>query len=87
MAELSDKTLPYIDIPLEELIRIDSIQNKNFPNETGRYMNPYDYYSKMEQRKESFKAAWEGKSILSWNYPEYKAYNTIFEKPEKQDQY
>ena len=85
MAELSDKTLPYIDNPLEELKRIDSIQNINFPNETGRYMNPNDYYSRIEQRKETFKAEWEGKSMLSWNYPEYKAYSMIFENPEKQD--
>jgi len=87
MAGLSDKTLPYIDKPLEELKRIDSIQNKNFPNETGRYMNPEDYYKRIEKRKESFKSEWEEKSILSWNYPEYKAYTMMFEKPEKQDRH
>jgi hypothetical protein len=83
MADLSDKALPYIDKPMEELTRIDSIQNSNFPNETGRYMNPAGYHSIIEQRKAKFKAEWEEKNILSWNYPEYKAYSTLFKSSEK----
>jgi len=83
MAGLSDKALPYIDRPMEELFRIDSIQNKNFPNETGRYMKPDDYHTSMQLRKEKFKSEWEEKGILSWNYPEYKAYNMLFKKSDK----
>lgn len=80
VAGLSDKTLPYIDKPLDELQKIDSIQNIKYPNEAGRYMTPKAYYSKVENRKVKFKAEWEAKGILSWNYPEYKAYRMLFEK-------
>jgi len=45
-----------IDKPLEEIQRIDSIQNKKYPNAAGRYMNPQSYYSQVEIRKEKFKA-------------------------------
>jgi len=69
-----------IDKPLEEIQRIDSIQNKKYPNAAGRYMNPQSYYSQVEIRKEKFKVKWEEKGFLSWNYPEYKAYRMLFEK-------
>lgn len=82
VAGLSDKALPYIDKPLEDLQQIDSIQNIKYPNEVGRYMTPNAYYSKVENRKVKFKAEWEAKGILSWNYPEFKAYRLLFEKKE-----
>jgi hypothetical protein len=80
VARLSDNALPYLDKPLKELYRIDSIKNKNFPNEVVRYMNPDQYYAVIERRKESFRVKWEAKSFLSWNYPEYKAYHKLFGK-------
>jgi hypothetical protein len=61
VAELSDKALPYIDKPLEELLKIDSIQNKKFPNETGLYMNPNTYFKVIQWQKDQFKKEWEAK--------------------------
>jgi hypothetical protein len=80
IADLSDKALPYIDKPFENIQQIDSIQNKIFPNESGRYMTPSEYHSQIELNNKQFKSKWEAKSFLSWNYPEYKAYNMLFKK-------
>lgn len=79
LASLSDKSLPFLDKPLTELEAI-GIQQKNlFPfEESVHYMSPSEYYKIIEQRKSDFKKSWESKSFLSWNYPEYKAYNELF---------
>jgi hypothetical protein len=80
VADLSDKTLPYLDKPLTELKQIEAVKNKNFPNEVASFMKPDEYFVIIEKRKEKFKSEWEKKSLLSWNYPEHKAYKMLFEK-------
>jgi hypothetical protein len=80
VADLSDKTLPYLDKPLTELKQIEAVKNKNFPNEVASFMKPDEYFVIIEKRKAKFKSEWEKKSLLSWNYPEHKAYKMLFEK-------
>jgi hypothetical protein len=80
MADLSDKALPYLDVPLAELKKLDTIQKQNFPYEKVRYMNPETYHSIIDTRKAFFKEKWENKGFLSWNLPEYLAYEKLYGK-------
>ena len=77
MAALSDKALPYLDVSLADLNRIDTLQKHNFPNEKIRYMNPGTYHSIIESRKKFFVEKWKQKSFLSWNLAEQLAFNKI----------
>lgn len=77
MSTLSDKSLPYLDKSLVELEQIELIQNEKFP--FGRALMASErYYNIIQARKENFRDKWKSKSILSWNYPEYRAYNKLF---------
>ena len=77
MAGLSDKALPILDKPLPDLLRIDAAQKKLFPFEKI-YLEPEEYYNRIQIRKEDFKIKWEQKNFLSWNWPEYEAYRILF---------
>ncbi len=85
MADLSDKALPYLDVPLTELKTLDSIQKHNFPFERIQYMNPETYHSVIDSRIAFFKKKWEDKGFLSWNLPEYIAYEKLSCKTKKTD--
>jgi hypothetical protein len=76
MAALSDKSLPYLDKPMDELSEIDKFQKQKFPYEV-KYMSPEIYYMVIQQRKKSFVAKWESKNFLEWNLPEYSAYRKL----------
>ncbi|MCC5916325.1 MAG: DUF4173 domain-containing protein [Cryomorphaceae bacterium] len=76
MSNLSDKSLPYLDKPLKELKYIDSIQKEKFPFEQ-EFMTPEEYVKIIDERKRIFAMKWESKSILSWNLPEYRAYQKL----------
>lgn len=78
VATLSDKTLPYLDKSLHELNKIDLIQKEKFPFKQN-FMTPEEYYQIIGERKNIFRENWESKSLLSWNLPEYIAYNKLFE--------
>jgi len=73
LSTLSDKSLPYLDKPLPELMKIDSIQKEKFPFDE-KYMTPEEYVEIISYRKINFIEKWESKSILSWNLPEYIAF-------------
>lgn len=76
MSSLSDKTLPYLDVSKEALLKIQSIQSKKF--EFDYYtMSPEDYLSIIKNRKTTFIKKWESKNLLSWNLPEYRAYQKL----------
>jgi len=79
LSSLAPKALPYLDKSLKELNNIDSIQKRKFDYEYS-YMSPEEYYSKIERKKEKFKLKWESKGFLSWNLPEYRAYEELFGK-------
>ena len=77
MATLSDKALPHLDKPIEELDEIYKIQQKKFPFEE-EFMRPFEYRQIINNRKKEFKTEWESKSFLEWNYAEYVAYKALF---------
>jgi hypothetical protein len=76
LSTLSDKSLPYLDKPLSELSRIDTIQKAKFPFEQ-KFMTPEKYHQIIEGRKIAFKKEWQSKSFLSWNLSEYLAYKKL----------
>ncbi len=81
MASLSDKALPYLEYPVEELEKIQQKQDSLFPlTREGRYINALEYVNRIEIKKADFKKKWESKGILEWNYPDYKAYRKLFKK-------
>ncbi|MDD3876743.1 MAG: DUF4173 domain-containing protein [Bacteroidales bacterium] len=79
LSRLSSKALPYLDKSPEVLYQIDTIQKSKFPFDY-RYMTPDEYIERIERKKEKFKTSWESKGVLSWNYPQYKAYKLLYEK-------
>ncbi|MCX6273501.1 MAG: DUF4173 domain-containing protein [Bacteroidetes bacterium] len=76
LSTLSDKALPYLDKPLNELMRIDSVQKKKFPFEY-KFISPQEYHQIIEKRKVRFIRKWESESFLSWNLPDYQAYKKL----------
>jgi hypothetical protein len=77
LANLSNKSLPYLDKPFSELMKMENIQKEKFAFETD-FMNAKEYYQHIEFKKTVFKKEWESKGFLSWNLPEYIAYNKLF---------
>lgn len=78
LSTLSNKSLPYLDKTMPELLFINTSQKARFPIERDYYMTPVDYYYTIDSRKASFKKSWEAKSIFEWNLPEYLAYKKLF---------
>jgi hypothetical protein len=76
LVDFSDKTLPYLDKSLSELNQIHEVQTEKFPF-SRNYMSPEKYHSIIQKRKITFQKEWEEKGILSWNLPEYLAYEKI----------
>lgn len=87
LATLSDSALPYLDVPLNELEKLDQKQLEQFVllNEDSfggsgtsfyrrNYLTPASYQKIIKRRIQSFKKNWENKHWLSWNVAEYKAY-------------
>jgi hypothetical protein len=78
MCTLSDKALPYLDHSLEDLMRLDSIQYREFDfGRSYRYMSPEEYHNVIEQRKQSFLMRHQKQDWLSWNLPAYLAYRKL----------
>src|SRR5690606_38642683 len=77
LAVLSSNALPYLDKPISELTEIENIQKEKFAYEID-FMNAQEYYLQIESKKIAFKKDWESKGFLSWNLPEYIAYNKLF---------
>lgn len=79
LSTLSDKSLPHLNKPLEELQTIHNNQNSMFKFDQ-KFMRPEVYHKKIENRIKDFKIRWEKKSILSWNLPEHRAYQKLIKK-------
>lgn len=80
LANMSDKTLPDMDKSLTTLqsIQLDQQEEGFLRNRVNRYLSPEEYYDRILKRKKEFKIKWESKGFLSWNYPEYKAYQEMY---------
>jgi len=76
MATLPYKTLAELNVPLEELMRLDSIQKVKFPFE-DTFMTPERYKEIVANKIQIFTKAWEEKTLLEWNLAEYKAYKQL----------
>lgn len=76
LSTLTDKSLPYLDKSLTELTQIDEIQKEKFPFEQ-KFMTPESYHQTIKIRKIEFIKKWESKSLLSWNLPEFLAYEKL----------
>ncbi|WP_146171762.1 DUF4173 domain-containing protein [Flavobacterium magnum] len=75
-SDFSDKVLPELDKSEAELSEIDKIQQSKFHFDT-ELMPATIFHNKIERRKKEFVNTWESKSVLSWNYPEWQAYETL----------
>ncbi len=78
LSGISDKALPYLDVPLEQLQAIDKEQEGKFPfGRERRYMEPARYREIIDLRKANFIYRYEGEGWLSWNLPEHLAYKAL----------
>lgn len=85
MASLSDKTLPYIDKPVNELEiqykKLDTLtssSSSSFSSSRNYFITPINYKDKIEGRKKIFKEKWNNSHFLEWNLPESLAYKKLF---------
>lgn len=76
LSDLSDKTLPILDVSKEKLTEIELAQRQLFFFEDS-FMSADAYFSTISERKKAFEAAWPLKGILSWNYAEARAYKRL----------
>jgi len=78
MAGLSDAALPLLNLPIEELQKINTTQERNFGFRRN-YMSIEDYYNIINLRKQDFIRDWEARTWKEWNYGDWRAYRTIIE--------
>jgi len=76
LANLSDKALPYLDYPIQDLLRVEEVQYSIFSFKK-QHMSPIVYKHIIKARKRKFMLTQKHKSWLSWNWPEYKAERLI----------
>jgi hypothetical protein len=76
LSSLSYKALPYLDKDLEELHRIQIIQNNLFPFEE-KFMTPETYYKAIQEKKELFLTNFRKKNLHSWNFAEHRTYKKL----------
>jgi len=76
LVTLSDKALPFLNKPIEELNQIEASQEIKYPQESN-LMSAEIYFNHIEKRKIRFKNSWENKSWLAWNLPEQLAYTKL----------
>lgn len=76
LSDLSDKALPYLIKSDAELLALKESQEKLFHFDYT-YMKPQQYKRIIDYRIENFINKWEEKGFLSWNYPEYRAYQIL----------
>ncbi len=76
LSDFPDKSLPELDKSSEEISEIKALQKTMFPFEKDD-MPQEIYLQRIEARKISFIKDWESRNILSWNYPEYEAYQKL----------
>jgi hypothetical protein len=78
LSSLSDKALPYLDVPLDELNALHQKQLEMFPfSKKEQYMVPEVYHQMITDRKEAFMKRYESEGFLSRNLPEYLAYQRL----------
>lgn len=82
MMNLSDSSLPYLDVPEEELKGMNARQKKmfSFSRNLNLYASPVNYTYRIAVRKQVFKEKMEKKGWLDWNYADAKAYDELFGK-------
>ncbi|MFN8368774.1 MAG: DUF4153 domain-containing protein [Candidatus Kapaibacterium sp.] len=78
MVTLSDCTLPELDKSLPELDTIEKQQYQKFQSLRYQPMSAKEYHEIIQKRKTEFKSRWENQYWLSWNYPDYKAYQQLY---------
>jgi hypothetical protein len=76
LSEFPDKALPYLDKTEDELTTIKEQQKAKFPFEQYD-MNKDTYKKSVDLKKARFIKRWESQSLLSWNLPEYLAYQKL----------
>lgn len=78
LSGLSDKALPYLDVPLEKLQTIDKEQEDKFSfGRQQRYMEPVRYREIIDLHKKNFLERYKEEGWLSWNLPEHLAYKAL----------
>ncbi|HRY31681.1 MAG TPA: DUF4173 domain-containing protein [Bacteroidales bacterium] len=72
LAGLSDKTLPWLDHPLDELKLLEQKRRDKFGEEAG-LMTAESYYHRIQERKQAFLKRHEASGWTEWNLPEHLA--------------
>ena len=81
MAQLNDASLPFTVKSLDELQKIDEVQQKTMPFDTQQayYWDYTKYYEVIKTRENTFLQKQKYKSFLEWNLADYRAYKKLNE--------
>lgn len=79
MSTLSDKSLPYLDKDISELLHITQKQYDQF-SFREKFITPEEYVNIISQRKIEFIDRWEKQGVFSWNLAEFLAYKELKSK-------
>lgn len=84
MARLSEKALPELDLPLEEIEKIKAQQPEVYSSRSSRigrvsYMEPEAFHDSIQSKKASFLEEFPKRHWLSWNYADHRAYSELEE--------
>jgi len=84
LSNLSNSTLPLLDIPLVELQEMRQSQNSTFSDSRIRsyrgYMSPQEFHAYINGRIASLATYYENQTWLEWNYADYRAYQALIEQ-------
>jgi len=83
LSQMSDKALPWLDKPLNELEEIRAVQEQKEFDIREWYQKPEEYYDVIQGRKRAFLISWPEKGFLSWNYADARAYRLLTAKEQK----
>ena len=76
LSTLSDKSLPYLDQPLDKLIDVKQDQELNYGRDKYA-MSPEDYHAKISSRILEFKQEYRKRDWLEWNFADWRAYRKL----------
>jgi hypothetical protein len=83
LSGLSNKALPWLDIPLKELEQIDAEQKSLEFDIKDWYQKPEEFHNIIENKKKHFLKSYPQKGFLSWNYADAQAYRLLTTKAPK----
>ncbi len=80
MASLDEKALPYLDLPEEEIKKVEENPVYTQLGKRDYHMEYPEYMEIIRKRKTEFLRKYPERSLLEWNYADYRSYKKLTER-------